>query len=140
MRYLMDRCELRKVLDREGINPSAYCLDGGHGSEQYVIDIRVDGWVVYYSERGLESALCEFATEDEACRYLLEQLRRDSTTHFHLVVGPLGADDADAAFAAWLEAAGLTDIEATDVQVDNPVLAEGAARRYWVRGTRLPPT
>lgn len=71
----MNRQELGETLHREGINPNAYALFGGHPSEQYVIDVRPGGWVVYYSERGLESDLQEFDTEDAACRFLLERLR-----------------------------------------------------------------
>jgi len=137
MRYLTNRQEVGEVLRREGINPGAYALDGGHPSERYVIDIRPGGWAVYYSERGLESGRREFDREDEACRYLLDQLRKDPTTHFHLVVGPLPAEEADEAFDAWKNSAGLTSIDATDVRVDNPVFADGPVRRYWVRGTLL---
>ncbi|MFN0027373.1 MAG: hypothetical protein ACKV2O_09380 [Acidimicrobiales bacterium] len=138
MRALTNRQELGEILRREGINPNAYALEGGHPSERYVIDLRPAGWVVYYSERGLETGRREFDTEAEACRYLLDLLRNDPTTHFHLVVGPLPADDADLAFASWQHDAGLMDINAADVRVDNPVLADGPVRRYWVRGTVLP--
>ena len=135
---MFDRKELDDVLRREGIDPNAYALDGGHPSERYVIDGRPGGWAVYYSERGLESGRQDFATEDEACRYLLDLLRNDLTTHFHLVVGPLPAADADAAFELWKKAYGLTNIDASDVQADNPVFNAGPVRRYWVRGTLLP--
>jgi hypothetical protein len=138
MRYLTNRQELGDILHREGINPNTYALDGGHPSERYVLDIRPGGWAVYYSERGLESGRREFDSEDEACNYLLDKLRSDPTTHFHLVVGPLPEEEADRAFDAWKIAAGLTGIDATDVKVDNPVFAEGQVRRYWVRGTVLP--
>ena len=36
-------------------------------------------WSVYYSERGLESGLKLFASEEEACEYLLKLLRDDPT-------------------------------------------------------------
>ena len=138
MRYLTNRQELTEILRREGINPDAYALDGGHDGERYVIDVRPGGWAVYYSERGLESGRRDFETEDEACRYLLALLRDDPTTHFHLVVGPLPPDEADAAFREWLNSAGLTGIDDSDWKMDNPTLTAGIVRRYWVRGTLLP--
>lgn len=137
--WVVNRQQLREILSREGINPNTFALYGGHPSEQYVIDIGPGGWVVYYSERGLESGRHEFETEDEACNHLLELLRCDPTTHFHLVVGPLPPDEAAAAFERWKEAAGLSNVTAADFKVDNPVLTTGLARRYWVRGTLLPP-
>lgn len=120
-------------------HPNTYALDGGHPSEQYVMDVRPGGWVVYYPEGGLESGLQEFDTEDAACDFLLDQLRNDPTTHFHLVVGPLPAADADKTFEAWKSRTGLVDIAQSDVRVDEPIFANGPLRRYWVRGTLLPP-
>lgn len=137
MRSLVDRRELTEILHREGINADCFALDGGHPSERYVLDIRPGGWVTYYSERGQESGLRTFDTEDEACHHLLEQLRSDPTTHFRLVVGPLPPDEADAAFAAWKRRSGFDDLRPDDVRVDNPVLSAGRSRRYWVRGALL---
>jgi hypothetical protein len=80
-------------------------------------------------------------TEDEACTHLLKLLRGDPTTHFHLVVGPLPAREADDAFGRWREAHGSdNELEASDVRVDNPIFTpeQGRVRRYWVRGTKLP--
>ncbi len=133
----MDCSELLTVLAREGINPDSYSVDGGHPPERYVLDHRAGRWMVYYSERGLESGLVAFDTEDEACNHLLELLRRDHTTHFHLVAGPLPAAEADAAFQAWKEHHSVMgdDLDASDIRIDNPVLTagEGPVRRYWIR-------
>jgi hypothetical protein len=137
MRSLVDRQELTAILRQEGINADCFALDGGHPSERYVLDSRPDGWVTYYSERGQESGLRKFDTEDEACRHVLDQLRRDPTTHFRLVVGPLPADEADAAFEEWKRQSGFDDLRPEDVRIDNPVLSAGPSRRYWVRGALL---
>ena len=137
---MVSRDELAEILDREGINPNSYALDGGHPSERYVLDVGPNGCAVYYSERGRETGRREFATEDEACRHLLDTLRQDRTTHFHLVVGPLPAAEADAAFESWKTANGLADLAAEDVRMDEPALGAGRRRRYWVRGARLPST
>jgi hypothetical protein len=68
---------------------------------------RPGGWCLYYSERGLETDRIDVDTEDEACTHLLRLLRGDPTTHFHLVVGPLPAREADDAFERWREAHGF---------------------------------
>jgi hypothetical protein len=76
----MTRDRLQQILDDQAIDPRAYSLSGGHPSEEYVLDDRGSEWVVYYSERGLESAFQSFPTEDLACRHLLRLLLRDSNT------------------------------------------------------------
>ena len=76
----MDTAVLRHLLDAEGIDPGAYSLDGGMPSETYVLERRPDGWLVYYSERGVRTAETRFESEDEACGHLLELLLRDPTT------------------------------------------------------------
>lgn len=138
----MDRGELLAALNRDGINPHAYSLDGGHSAEKYVLAARPEGWSVYYFEHGLETGRFDFATEDAACHHLFELLRSDPTTHFHLVAGPLLAAEADAAFQAWKAAHGLTadQLDPSDVLIDNPIFtsADGPVSRYWVRGTKLP--
>lgn len=76
----VNRDLLQKLLDKEGIDPSAYSLDGGSPFEAYVLEERAPSWTVYYSERGLRSGEVEFESEDEACSYLLELVLRDPTT------------------------------------------------------------
>jgi hypothetical protein len=75
-----DRSDLRAVLDREQVSPEHYSLDGGHDFERYVLAIREGGWAVYYSERGLETGLAVFDTEDEACSELLLRIISDPHT------------------------------------------------------------
>jgi len=76
----LDREKLRALLDDEGIDPRSYRRDGGHPSEAYALDRRGDQWGTYYSERGLESGLAFFASEDGACQCLRDLLLRDSST------------------------------------------------------------
>ena len=40
----------------------------------------VDGWEVYYSERGKKYNVRPCTTEDEACRYFLAFITRDGST------------------------------------------------------------
>jgi sugar/nucleoside kinase (ribokinase family) len=73
----LNRESIRSHLNKEGIRTDAYTFDGGHPNEQFVLERRSTGWAVYYSERGYETALEYFATEDEACRHLLRMLLKD---------------------------------------------------------------
>jgi hypothetical protein len=77
---VVDRASLRAALDRERVSPDHYSLEGGHPFERYVLAIREGGWAVYYSERGLETGLAVFETEDEACSELLLRIVRDPHT------------------------------------------------------------
>ena len=133
----MRREELLAILESEGVNPNAYSLDGGHPSERLVLAHSANGWVVYYSERGLESGWQFYATESEACEHLLNGLRRDASVYMHLVVGPLPPDEADEAFRLWCRARLIDQLEPPDMRVDNPALASGPQRRYWVHGRIL---
>ena len=75
----LDRNRLRRVLDARGIDPASYSLTGGHPSECCVLEDRRSERVVYYSERGLETGLRSFPSEDLACRHLADLLWRDPT-------------------------------------------------------------
>ena len=48
--------------------------------ETYVLAMEVDGWSVYFAERGSRVDEMRFETEDEACHELLLRLTRDPTT------------------------------------------------------------
>lgn len=135
----MDREELRAKLVREGFNDSFYSVDGDDGiGERHVLAQRPNGWHVYYAERGRESSRREFDTEDEACRYLLEQLEKSPGTRFHPVVGPFAPDEADRAFDAWKLERPWRSLTPDDVRVDKPPLRSGEpGRRYWVRGSKF---
>ena len=76
----MDRQSLRKLLDREDVDPDAYSLGAASRDDTYVLEQTADRWEVYFSERGLRIGERHFTTEDEACRHLLDLLLRDSTT------------------------------------------------------------
>ncbi len=62
------------LLQERGTPPAAFHLYGAHVDDAIVLDHRVGGWVVFYSERGGESTLLRHATEDAACRDLLDRL------------------------------------------------------------------
>jgi hypothetical protein len=74
----LTRERLAQILEQEGVRGDAYSLEGGHPAETYVLDLLPEGWVFFYSERGLESGRRVFDDEDSACRHMLEVLLRDS--------------------------------------------------------------
>jgi hypothetical protein len=76
----LTREELQERLDAEGFRRDVYNLYGAHLPECYVLEQTASGWNVFYSERGLEQGKRSFASEGEACAYLLEVLREDPTT------------------------------------------------------------
>ena len=78
--HRLDRAALRRILDREQVEPRSYNLEGAHEPETYVLTVRAGGWATFYSERGHEVGRREFDTEDEACAHLLDVILRDPTT------------------------------------------------------------
>lgn len=77
----MNKMELVTALDKAGVSPDSYWLEGGLPSESYCLEQREDGWAVYYSERGRRRQELLFKNEDEACRELYSRLLKDPTTH-----------------------------------------------------------
>ncbi|MGE5827362.1 MAG: aminoglycoside phosphotransferase family protein [Micromonosporaceae bacterium] len=74
----MNIAELREALAREEIDPDLYCLDPremGTRTEAYRIGIHHKHWCVWFFERGIMFDEHRFASEDEACRFLLDLLR-----------------------------------------------------------------
>jgi len=70
----LTREKLAELLPEKGFRRSGYSLSGAHGEDAFVIDHRGSRWVVFYTERGVESGLIEHKTEDAACRDLLDRL------------------------------------------------------------------
>lgn len=76
----MDLRGLRLAMEREGMRQDAVHSGPLEPSESFVICERDGHWVVYYAERGEQTNLHTFATEADACDYLLQELRNDPTT------------------------------------------------------------
>ena len=100
----MNRRDLKALLDNEGVAEDSYTFDGGHPAETYVLSVVPGGWTVYYSERGPETASGRMRLRHRR-RGLQAPAQppatRPQSVHFHLVIGPLPAEDADAEFQAW---------------------------------------
>ncbi len=77
----MNTKDLREALRKEGIRDDVYDLSGGHLPETYTLAEECGRWVVYYSEKGLESGKRKFASESEACEYFMNELKNDPTAH-----------------------------------------------------------
>jgi hypothetical protein len=77
----MDRTELKAILGRERIKDGSYSLSAKNFDPDEALCLRQEGheWVVYYSERGLQTGRRTFQSEADACSYMLERLQADPT-------------------------------------------------------------
>lgn len=76
----MNKNELFQVLRQGGFRPDAYNLEGASPDESYCLEESNGIWSVYYSEHGLKTGKKDFASESAACVYLLQLLRKDTST------------------------------------------------------------
>ena len=71
--------ELKDKLDEIGVPPDLYSIMiGGLPNERLCI-VKEEMWQVYYSERGRKVGQKVFETEEEACEYFYEKMKRYST-------------------------------------------------------------
>lgn len=71
----MKREELRNVLVERGVPSMLYNLDGdGRTDERFCLESVNNEWSVYFSERGIRTTDERFASEEEACKFIYEQL------------------------------------------------------------------
>ena len=69
--------ELKEIFEGQRIPKDLYSLSGGLPNESYCIEQVKGQWAVYYSERGIRSNLELFDTEEDACLYLYECVKRE---------------------------------------------------------------
>ncbi len=134
------RTALANHLTELGVSENSYHLYGTYLDDAIVLDERPEGWVVFYSECGGESALKVHSTEAGACADLLDRVTRDDHVFFTLVAGPSPADEADAAFDSWLAGRGASrsSLLAGDWKFDDvPWVAGALWRRYFVTTTGI---
>ncbi len=73
--------ELKNKLDEMGVPQDLYSiLTGGLPNERLCI-VKEEMWRVYYSERGKKAGQRSFETEEEACEYFYEKMKRYSTIY-----------------------------------------------------------
>ncbi len=77
----MDIKQLLIDLEAKNVNPRAFSIGTmTQLGEDYTILQGPGGWEVFYNERCNKNMLEVFATEDEACRALLQRVLEDPTT------------------------------------------------------------
>ena len=142
----MNRRSLRDLLDVEGVSRGSYRLDGSSCDEALSLGPTAGGWRIWFTERGQQSAMREFETEDDACDFLADRLLSDDGNRWVLVAGPSGAVAADGELDAWLGALGVARRDLTPAQLrteDLPWTATETRRRHRILRTfsrRLPVT
>lgn len=67
---------LRKRLANENIPENTYSLQGGLPDDRYCLEETNYGWNVYYCERGVQTELQHYESEEEACLDILARLLR----------------------------------------------------------------
>lgn len=74
----MNKYQLERILEDEGIPSYLYNLyDTGRHDERLCLEKTKNGmWQVYFSERGRKTSVVEFNSEDEACKYILKELKK----------------------------------------------------------------
>ena len=111
----MDRRGLQEFLDDEGVLPAGYDLDGRGVEDGLTLDSSAGNHKVLYTERGQSRTMREFTSEDEACRYLADELLRYEPYRFAVVASsPHHGVSAQEYLDHWLGANGLTLSEITD--------------------------
>lgn len=78
----MDMSELAAALKGQRISSRYYRFGpygNGSSDDSFELVVRGDKFEVSYLERGNPSLLRSFASEGEACEYLLEELTRDDS-------------------------------------------------------------
>lgn len=71
----MNKNELKNTLMKLGVSSILYNLDGdGRTDERFCLEYTDNEWRVYYSERGIKTTNEIFASEEDACQFIFEQL------------------------------------------------------------------
>ena len=73
----MNKELLDGVLQRFGVDPKFYDLEGQAQDDAFVLRREGDGWHVFFAERGLRRDESVHATESGACDDLIERISRD---------------------------------------------------------------
>lgn len=74
----MTKEQLVEQMKLEGLRTDMLCRNSAIPSECFVVRRNGAVWETFYAERGLETGLRAFPTEDAACRALLVELRANA--------------------------------------------------------------
>ena len=69
---------LAEILETRGVGDDRYHLYGAHLDQAVVMDHRGSEWVVFFSDRGVESGLRYFGNEQAACQFVLELFEEET--------------------------------------------------------------
>ena len=69
--------KLEKILHDLGIPDDLYMINNRYIYDDCLCIKNEDGWKVYYCERGKKLGLKEFSSEEEACEYFLDEIKRE---------------------------------------------------------------
>ena len=104
----VDRLSLQELLDREGVNPDAYDLDGRPVEDGLTLDLDSGMGRVLYTERGHSRVIRGFTSEDAACNFLAEELVSCEWNLFKVVASsPYGGVSEPEFLAHWLGSVGM---------------------------------
>lgn len=99
--------ELRKWMKRECLNEHSYSIGGKPAPfEGFVLNPKGEIFEWYYTERGIIDVLEIFTDEEEACRYVFEQMKNDLSARSHLA-GFFKDENLQKEFCKELESRGI---------------------------------
>lgn len=80
---ITNRMKLVKALQNAGVRASAYNVSGAKDMA-LCIEKNSDEWEVFYFERGGKTFSKLFASEEDACTYMYNELIRDKTAFIQI--------------------------------------------------------
>ena len=75
----MNKVELSKQLQSMGISPNKYSLEGSVATWDTIVLVKnYNIWkVLYIDERGNQNELASFKTENDACKFIYNEFKRE---------------------------------------------------------------
>ncbi|MCF3947607.1 hypothetical protein AiwAL_11730 [Acidiphilium sp. AL] len=71
----MNKNDMKKILEKNGIKENVvYEITDTNIGDLFGVEETIQGWSVYYSERGKKQILATFDNEDSACRAMLQKV------------------------------------------------------------------
>ena len=103
----MKASELDQRLRDEGCNPSTYSIFGS-SHDAWCLDLRSGKWVIFYSERGIDSPPIHSSdSEEEACEFLFKKVTSEPQWH---IVGFFQRESDAVALEARLSEHGISPV------------------------------
>lgn len=71
----LTKSTLKRELDKLGVDPLYYSLDGDLRNDAIILYESYDTWIVFYYERGNRDSEKTFNSESDACQHILNLFR-----------------------------------------------------------------